>query len=172
MMCSSLHWLILGFLYAVFVQWSIFLTSKSNLSFEHSKWHFQTITLCSFVSYTYITLTGFSSYYWVWHSYLNKCLVVTNSNWYYTNKSVICPIFFSNKLPVKPWTFLLVYNNMRNSEFLLNLCFLNFITSERSQMMSGRELFIHGIAMVPYVQLSTNSGLDNLITIKILLLLY
>ena len=35
-----------------------------------------------------------------------------------------------------------------------------------------RELFIHGKAMVPYVQLSTNCGLNNFITVQILLSLY
>ena len=35
-----------------------------------------------------------------------------------------------------------------------------------------REFFIHGKAMVPYVQLSTNCGLDNFITMQILFSLY
>ena len=35
-----------------------------------------------------------------------------------------------------------------------------------------REFFIHGKAMVPYVQLSTNCGLDNFITVQILFSLY
>ena len=32
----------------------------------------------------------------------------------------------------------------------------------------SRELFIHGKATVPYVQLSTNCGLDNFITVLVL----
>ena len=36
----------------------------------------------------------------------------------------------------------------------------------------GRELFIHRKALVPYVQLSTNCGLDKLITVQILFSLY
>ena len=37
---------------------------------------------------------------------------------------------------------------------------------------SGRELFMHGKAMVPYVQLSINCGLDNFTTVQNLFSLY
>ena len=37
---SCLHWLFLGFFYALFVQWSILSTILKNLSFKHSKWYF------------------------------------------------------------------------------------------------------------------------------------
>ena len=37
------------------------------------------------------------------------------------------------------------------------------------QISCNRELFIHGKAMVPCVQLLTNCGLDNFITVFILL---
>ena len=52
----SLHWLIRGFLYALFVEWSISATIKN--SFKRSKLHFITLTLCSFLPYT----TVFSSF--------------------------------------------------------------------------------------------------------------
>ena len=38
--------------------------------------------------------------------------------------------------------------------------------------VTTRELFIHGKAIVPYVQLSTNCGLDNVITAQILFSLF
>ena len=43
---SSLHWLILGFLYALFVQWSILATIKWKLSFARLNRHCITLTLC------------------------------------------------------------------------------------------------------------------------------
>ena len=44
---------------------------------------------------------------------------------------------------------------------------VNFVS-----FMLGRELFTPEKAMVPCVHLSTNCGLDNLITVQILFLLY
>ena len=41
-----------------------------------------------------------------------------------------------------------------------------------SRNISPRELFIHGKAMVPYVKLSTNYGLDNSITVQFFFSLY
>ena len=76
---GNLHWIILGFLYALFVHWSIFPSSKSNLSFERSKWHFPTPTLCSFVSYTSSSLTVFSSsicHFKTWHSPHSKYYII------------------------------------------------------------------------------------------------
>ena len=41
-----------------------------------------------------------------------------------------------------------------------------------SYIQLTREFFIHGKAMVPYVQLSTNCGLDNFFTVQFLFSLY
>ena len=38
------------------------------------------------------------------------------------------------------------------------------------KMSQIRELFVHGKTMVPYVQLSTNCGLDNFITVNFFLM--
>ena len=86
--------------------------------------------------------------------------------------------------PFKYWTFIRHLNsrpvNVHFSEISTIQMFAIHIPTVCNQLNfvlfygfpSTRELFIHEKAMVPYVQLSTNCGLNNFINVQLLFLLF